>query len=686
MVNQKYPHLFKPLKIKNVELKNRIVKSSQWFIYVEPDGSVGERLKCWYESLAKGGVGLITVEESVPDYPLGASNVPHMRLDEDRFIPGLTELADIIHKYDCPAFVQITHAGPAHNPQVANLQPVAPSSMDPPARPHFSVARELSIAEIKDIIEKFAQAALRVKKAGFDGVEVHMAHYALGNAFLSRVQNKRRDDYGCDSLENRARFATEVIKRTRELVGQNFVVGVRMCAKEWGHELGTTNDEAVEFARMFEQASADYLQVSAYGYGIYSGMALPDVVLYPDIQPETKIIADRMSTGALIPEANVIKKAVSIPISGIGRLDYKIGEEILEKGLVDMVCFGRRFMADPEFPKKVMENRESDIRPCLGCCNCYHMYLMNQPIQCRVNAFAGNEKDMMISPAAQQKKVMVVGAGPAGMETARVAAERGHDVSLYDKQTKLGGLLPMASLVKSKINEDLPALIKYYRVQLKKLGVKLCLGTEVDYELINNAKPDVVILATGGKMVANAIPVEKGAHALSSGQLKNLSQRVLNIFGSRLIDTLTKIILPIGKNITVVGGDLAGFEVAEFLAKRGKIVTIVEESEQLGEGMLIPWYQKIIPWFESRSVTMLTNVKCKKITRQGLITVSGGAKQAVISADTVILIEKHQNNHELYNRLVAENINVKIIGDARSDQLGYIKGAIHDGAEAGLAV
>ena len=242
MPDPTYQHLLEPYQLKHLTLKNRIVKTAQWLIYPEPDGSVGERLLAFYDTLAQGGVGLVTVEESICDYPLGASNVPHIRLDDDRFLPGLTRLAETIHRHDVPAVVQITHAGPAHNPQQPDGgQPVAPSSVDPPTEPSFAVARELTVDEIPDLVEKYARAAERCQEAGFDGVEIHMAHYALANAFLSRIQNKRQDEYGCDSLENRARFSVEILRRVRELCGDDFLVGVRMNGKEWGHPLGTTS-------------------------------------------------------------------------------------------------------------------------------------------------------------------------------------------------------------------------------------------------------------------------------------------------------------------------------------------------------------------------------------------------------------------------------------------------------------
>jgi len=686
---QKYHKLLEPLQIKNVKLRNRIVKSAQWFIYAEPDGSVGERIKGWYESVAKGGVGLVTVEECICQYALGASDVPHLRLDDDKFISGLSELAEVIHKHGCPTFVQITHAGPAHQLKVDGLQPVAPSSIDPPAEPTFAIARELTIPEIKELVEMYAQAALRVKKAGFDGAEMHMAHYGLGNAFLSRIQNKRQDEYGCQSLENRARFDVEILRRVRELTGPDFVVGCRMNCKEWGHELGTTPEEAVRFAQMFEEAGADYLQLSAYGYGPFYLCAIPSIMLYPEPAEVTKSFVDRLPNGILIPEVEVVRKAVSIPCSGVGQLDYDIAERLLEEDRVDMCCFGRSLMADPEWPNKLKEGREEDIRPCTSCLWCIHVMLLAQPVECRVNAFAGHETTLIMKPAEKKRRVMVVGAGPAGMEVARVAAERGHEVTLYDKAPDIGGLLPMAVFIKgNKIMayvDDISKLLDYYKTQLKKLGVNVQLGKEVDANLVNEVKPDVVIVAVGGQPIEPALRVGR-AKVVNTEQLKKGAERFVRLVGPRRMSMLTKVFLPVGKKIVVIGSDLAGLETAEFLAKRGKEVTILDEAEQMGEGMPLHWLMTYIPWMQAKKIGIFNGVKYQEATSKGITITTKEGEAKTIEADNVIVVNKYKKNADLYQALEGKVTELYLIGDAKSDERGYIVGAIHDGARLALTI
>lgn len=678
--------LMEPLKIRNSTMGNRIAKSAQWFLYAEPDGSVGKRIMGWYEALAKGGAGMVSVEESVVDFPLGASGVPHLRIDDDTFITGLSKLAEIIHRHNRMATIQITHAGPAHNAQISGMQPVAPSALDPAAEKIFAPPRELSVSEIQDLVEKFAQAALRAKKAGFDGIEVHMAHYGLANAFLSRIQNKRQDDYGCQNLGNCSRFSREILERSRELTGADFIIGVRMNGKEWGHELGTTNGEAIEFAKIFEKAGADCLHISAYGYGPFEFCAIPDLVVYPEPAEASREFARRIPTGALIPEAAAIKQAVSIPVGGVGHISYETADKLIEEGKVDFVFFGRPLMADPEFPAKIAAGREDDIRPCLYCGNCMHFLLLSQPVQCRVNAFAGNETEMIMEPAKRKKKVMIIGAGPAGLETARVAAERGHEVTLYDRSPKIGGMLTMAAFIKGREIEDLTKIIRYYRIQLKKLGVTLHLGETADLDTVTREKPDAVVLSVGGNPTDPAIPIKPGAHVITTEQLKHRAQGFLRVLGPVFMNRLTRVFLPVPKKVVIVGSDLAGVEAAEFLVKRGREVVIVDEAERLGQGMLLQWLARFRRWMKIKNITAFNGVKYEEITPEGIVITSKDGERKTITGDTVISVTQYKQNYELSQALEGKVSELHVIGDAKSDQPGYIIGAIHDGARTGLAL
>lgn len=688
---KKYDKIFTPFKIKHVELKNRLAKTSQWFIYLEPDGSIGDRFVKFYESIAKGGVGLIIVEETVTDYPLGCSNIPHPRLDDDKYLPGWKRVAEAIHKHGAKCFVQMTHAGPAHKMAVDGVQPVAPSAIDPPAEPFLDKSRELTIPEIKAIQENWAQGVLRAKKAGLDGAEIHLAHYALGNAFLSRWQNRRHDEYGCDSLENRARFGVEIIRRSRELCGKDFILGCRMSAREWGIELGTTNEEAVEFAKMFEKAGLDYIQSSGYGYNEFWCCWCPTQLFWPEALPSTKEFRDRIPSGAMLPEAEAVRKAVSIPVSSSNGYTYESAAEALNKDRTDLIWMGRNLMVDPAYPKKLEEGRIDDIRPCTRCMHCVGTLWMNVPVQCRWNAFMGHEFELGdgqdFAPAKTKKKVMVVGAGPGGLEAARVAALRGHDVVVYDKAKWFGGLMPLATFIKESGNDfdTVKPMLEWYENQLGKLSnVKIKLGAEVDAGLVAKEKPDAVILSPGSKWEALTIPGSDKKNVVTTTQLKGRSKELLKIFGPSVMSMLTKFFLPIGKKIIVIGGDLKGAEAAEFFVKRDREVVILEEGEELWKGMNL--HLKILwpMWLEARKIPVYSGVKYEEITDKGVWIRTKEGERKLIEGDTVMVMDRDKKNDELYRALKGAVAELHLIGDGKEDENAWFDGSVHEGARVGL--
>jgi 2,4-dienoyl-CoA reductase-like NADH-dependent reductase (Old Yellow Enzyme family)/thioredoxin reductase len=687
----KYPSLFQPMKLGPLTLKNRIVKSGQWFLYAEPDGSCGDRIIAWYEGLAQYGPGLITIEESICEYPWGASQMPHVRLDDDRFIPGLTKLAEAVHKNGVPAVVQITHAGPAYSSKIAGGQPKAPSSIDPAAEPGlFEIAREMTHQEVVDLIELWAQAAYRCRKAGFDGVEIHQAHYALGNAFLSKRQNRRTDEFGCQNMDNRTRFGTSIVRRVRELCGSDFVIGVRLSNKEWGDPLGTTNEEACEIAKRFQAAGIDYIQSSGYGYNAFTFCAFPDLVIYPEPMPEAKEFAARIDNGgALIPETGKIKQAVEVPVSGVGRLSFAEADKAIKDGKMDLAVFGRQFMCDPEFPQKLREGREDEIRLCTRCLHCLHIMWTYQPVQCRCNPFAGNELTMQITPAKKKKKVMVVGAGPAGLEAARVASLRGHEVSIWDRDRELGGATRMAMFIKGEENDHLTEYISWFDRMLKKQGVKRHLGKEVTAKVVEKENPDVVILAPGAEAVEPALPVAKGAKVQTTEEQRKQAAAALSWFGTKMTSAATKIFLPGGKKIVVVGSDLPGIEAAEFLAKRGKQVTVVDDVPVPFDGVDIQWILKLaVPggWLERKGIRVIPGVTFNEISKEGVSITTADGRTETIPCDSVLVVNKHKKNDALAGELKGKVKEAHVIGDAMSDKLGYVYGATHSAAELALRI
>ena len=479
MGNVKFEKLLEPGYIGKVKTRNRMVKTGAGtFMWHEDETHMNKTVLAYYESLARGGVGLLIVESPTIDYPAGARWRQRYRIDDDKYIQGLSELAAIIHKYGCPTFMQMNHDGPWQanpindpnppfkGPPIAASTVVLKSANDF----HNETPHELTIPEIETIIDKFASAAVRAQKAGFDGVDINAASSHLLHNFLSPFWNRRKDAYG-GSNENRARFVTNIIKEIKKRLGKDFPVSVCINSIEIGRIADIadskclTVDEARRIARILQDAGANALHIRSHWLGYHVGAYLPDLLFYPEpIVPlkdfPLEYNTSQRGVGANINLAAGIKELVSIPIMVVGKLDPELGEKVLREGKADFIAMTRRLQADPELPNKVAAGRLEDIAPCTACENCLGSR------RCRINAFMGKEYNT-IEKAKKKKTVVVVGGGPAGMEAARVAALRGHDVTLYEEGKKLGGLLPVAAIVKGTKQEDLPSMINYLNARLR---------------------------------------------------------------------------------------------------------------------------------------------------------------------------------------------------------------------------
>lgn len=680
-----FQKLLEPLQIGNVILRNRMVKPGQTMKYAEKDGYASQRIIDFYEALSRGGVGMLIVENSCVN-DVGNQGSLALRIDEDKYIPAMSELAQAIHKHGCPTFLQFGHSGPAHRKEFSGLQPVAASSLkrDELPIPSLELPRELTVLEIEETVDNYVKAALRAQKAGFDGVEIHAAHQYLLNSFLSRIWNKRHDDYGCDTSENRARFPVAIIKAIKSYVGRDFPVGIRINGMEFGLEAGTTSEESQAFGQLLEAAGADYIHITGFGYGLgpYAQVKYPEQLLFPE--PTVPLAKKVKRPGALVPMAAAIKMKVSIPVVAVGRLDPSLGEWILQHGKADLIALGRRLLADPELPNKVIEGRLEDIRPCMACLECLERLERGEPAQCRVNASLGREREYEIKPAGKKKKVVVVGGGPAGMEAARVAAERGHEVTLYEREPKIGGLLPLAAFIKGLQIEDLTGLIAYQKTRMAKYGVTVEVGREVDLALIEAVKPDVAIVAAGGIPTTPDIPGIDSRSVVSTADLRRRSRFLLRFLGPGILGWLTKLWLPMGKRVVVIGGQIHGCEIAEFLVKRGRQVTIIESAEQLGGGIPGAVRTRLLAWLAEKGVTVLTGATIEKITGKGLnITTRAGEKQT-IEADAILSALPLRADTGLCEVLQKKVPEVYAIGDCHEPHL--ILEATADGARIGHAI
>jgi 2,4-dienoyl-CoA reductase (NADPH2) len=648
-------------------------------------GHMNDRNIAFYETLAKGGVGLIVATSG----PLIDGDVPGFRIDRDEYIPGFRKLADAIHQHGCPAFIQLFHLGPM-SPLFFKAPAGAAASSIPKSespRPSFEVARELTIPEIQDIVQRFGKAAERIKKAGFEGIELNSATNHLLNSFLSRAWNKRQDTYGAGSLESRARIVVEIIQEIKGRNGQDFAIIALINGAEVGLRHGITLEESQRFARILQEAGTDAIEVRAEFYMRPENDQLRDSTHFPEIYfyPEppkilgANIDGSRYGIGASIPLATAIKKMVSVPVIVAGRLTPEIGEKAIRSGMVDFISFNRPLLADPELPNKISSGRLEDIAPCTSCLTCFDLGEHAQPVYCQVNASLGREREYAIKATERKKRVMIIGGGPAGMEAARVAALRGHDVTLYERERITGGLLPLAAMVKGFEREDLQSLIRYFKTQLTKIGVKINRGQEVSRGIIEEVKPDVLVLATGGVHNVPKLPGINRPKVMTSRDLHRRLKTYLRFLSPRVLRWLTKFWIPFGKRVVIMGGGVQGCQVAEFFVKRGREVTVVDTVQEIGYGLLETLVKPhLLNWLAEKGVVMMTEVKYEEITDRGLTITTKEGKRQTIEADTIVTAMPLQPSTELLKKLEGSAPEIYVIGDCREPNM--IIDAIADGS------
>lgn len=690
MTASDYPHLFSPTNIGKVQLKNRIVKTAaQTYFFESGENRVGSIAKAFYGAVARGGAGLIITETPAMEWPLLEEGDRRFRIDNDKYIKNLEELAAEVHKHGCPIFTQLYHRGPWSGIYALIAKPVASSAVTYPSP--FDVHDEepphaLTKGEIEELVDRFASGTYRLKQAGWDGIEINMAADHLFHSFISRFWNKRDDEYGPQSMENRMRFSLQVIKEIKNRCGQDFPVQILMN----GIEVGLPGNEAIsleegkEIAKIYEAAGVDSLHVRSHWAGMHQGSYNQENMFYPEPHiplSEFPKELDWSHYGALaqVPIAAEIKKVVNIPVMTVGLIDQHSGEEILREGKADLIGINRRFFADPDWAKKVAEGREDDIQPCTHCGTCNTNY--NEVRYCRINAAFGTESYDMAPLTGKKKKVVVVGGGPAGMQTARVAAARGHQVALYEAGRYLGGAVTLASMVKGFDIEDLSLFLDFFRGQVKKLGIDVHLHEEFDEKALAKEKPDAVVIAAGGvPSYPKGLKGFDSKKVIKTGDLYGMLRFYLWIFGPKMLRTLTKMWMPVGKKVVIIGGAIQGCQLAEYLIKRGRQVTIVEEGDEMGRWLVPERKTRLFYWFDKKGIERLTGVKLLEVNDKGLAIETKEGQQRLLEADNIIPVLPFSENKELYDKIKNNVPEIYTIGDCAGP------GVIPDATKAGWQI
>ena len=593
--------------------------------YCDHEGKVTERFKAYHEARAKGGVGLI-ITEAIYVASSGRGFPNEVGISDDAHIEGLKELTAVVHKHGAKIATQLYHGGRQTHAAVIGKAPVAPSSIACPVCQE--VPDELTISEIEEIIKAFGEGGRRAKEAGFDAVELHGAHGYLLNQFLSPYSNKRTDKYG-GSFENRMRMPLEVLKEVRKKVGKDFPIIYRLTSEEFVAG-GLTLEDAKQFSKVLVENGIDAINISG---GVYESAAM---IIQPAALPQ----------GLFVENASAIRKAINakVPIMVAGRIkEPQMAETILEEGKADFITMGRGLLADPEYVNKIAKNDLEGIRRCIACNQgCIDRLFLNLDIGCLVNATVGNELDYDTDKAKVKKKVVVVGSGPAGLEAARVAASRGHDVTIYEKEDKIGGQLNIATVPPHK--EEVSDLVKFLTEAIKRLKVKVILNKEADVETIKAEKADAVIIATGSAPITpNIAGVDRKEVVNAHDVLKGKAH--------------------VGQNVVVVGGGSVGCETAEYLAIRGKTVTVVEMLDDVMQDSGASVKALMLMRLDSLKVNIMRKSKVIQIKDNCILVQTENGNECVINTDTVVIAVGVRPINNLSDKLKGAKIPHTVIGD-----------------------
>jgi len=707
MTSNRYPHLLSPGRIGTLELKNRIAVTAMGVSLSEDDGTVGERLIAYHEEQAKGGAGLIICGVAGVAWPVGGVTRGQTAISDDRFLPGLKQLTARVHAHGARIAAQLHHGGLVAGFSHARWgHPLWGPAVPPPPKGNFTDAflieelagmagrtmPELKILDQDDIdlvVSQFAAAARRASEAGFDGIEIHGGHGYLLSSFTSPATNSRTDRYG-GSLENRLRLTLEVIAAIRAEVGRDYPVWIKLDANEVGKPDGITLELAKAAARLVEAAGVDAITVSAYhdtGNGkLHSASNIPH------------------TENTNLPATAAIKAAVAIPVIGSGRIEVATADATIGEGGADFIGMGRKLLADPQLPAKLMRGEPETVRPCVYCYTCVSAIYTGQPSRCAVNPAFGFEAEGDPAPApAGAAPIGVIGGGPGGMEAARRLARLGYRVILFEQSDRLGGTLRFASLA----YEPNERLLEWLRREVRDAGVEVRLATAATPDLLGKLGIACVVVATGAIRGMPAIPGNDLPHVYSgddmrammlgenSGALKRktglftrLATRVGAATGASanlaLVRKATHAWMPLGQSIAIIGGELVGLELAEFLCERGRQVSVIDEAPRLGKGLTLVRRMRLLAELGEHGVGLHRGVSDVAIAPDAVTFADADGVRRTVPADHVIVARGATGDLSLAEAFAAAGFAVHPIGDACG--VGYIEGAMRGAANAVRAI
>ncbi len=686
-----FAHLLSPGRIGPLELPNRVVLPAMDMNLCE-DGAITGAEIAHYRARALGGTAMLVTGSGAVGFPVGATSRRQPALSDDRYIDGLNRLAEAVHAAGSLLCVQLCHHGKVARVDIADGRPMlVPSLPDGPGDLSALVdstpdelaklaavtggrtpeLREASDDDLAWVVDTFAEAADRVRRAGADAVEIHATHGYLLSTFLSPADNRRTDRWG-GSAEARSKLTVDVTAAVRAAVGSDMAVIVRLSGREYGGDVGITITEAAGAAARCVAAGADAIHVSGYGRNSFANFTdgpLPDAV------------------GAYRDDAAAVRKAIDAPVIAVGRILPELGEEMIASGECDFVSMGRQLLADPDLVDKLRAGRRRAVRPCINCYVCVEQNFFDDPPVCAVNPALGQRLPPW-TDADAPRHVVVVGGGPAGMEAARIARERGHRVTLLEAGDRLGGTAWFSQVTTP---ENGP-LVDWLSRELDRLGVVVQLSTRADTSVIEALRPDVVVVATGAVRGRPDVPGADLPHVRTGDELRGLILgeaspshpawlRTLSRVGrslritanAGLVRAITRRWMPVGRHVAIIGGGLVGLELAEFMAERGRRVTVLEPGGQLGLPMAMPRRWTAVRRAADHGVTLVRRAELTEITPTEVVFRADG-EIARACADDVVVASDVTASSKLADQLAPLGLEVHVVGDA--DHVGYIEGAM----------